>query len=87
MKGTISYLEDIDVYYYHLYGDEAEFKEILDKWYKITCLLKLPNHPVHKNIYFVPQPRLNDFIKHNPEKIIDIESITIEEVMEFISQK
>lgn len=87
MKGNISYLEDIDIYYYHIYEDESVLKDVLDKWYKVTCLLKLPNHPIHKNIYFVPQPRLNDFIKHTPDKLIDIEPITLEEVMKFIGQK
>lgn len=87
MHEGISYLEDIDVYYYHCHSDESELSKIKDKWYKITCFLRIKNMPTHKNLYFVPQPRLEDFLKHNPEKLIDIEPISLEEVMDYIGKK
>lgn len=86
MKMNISYLDDLDIYYLHCLSEEDEFKDIKDKWYKITCALKISDNLTHKNIYLVPQPRLSDFIKYNPERLIDIEPIAIEEVVGYIEK-
>lgn len=86
MHEGISYMDDIDVYYYHCHTDGKEIELIKDKWYKITCLLNIPKLPIHKNIYFVPHPRLEEFLRYNPERLIDIEPICYEEVQRIISQ-
>lgn len=85
MHEGISYMDDIDVYYFHCHTDGSEFSFLEKKWYKITCILKLPGLPIHKNIYFIPHPRLDEFLKYNPEKLIDIESIDVKDAIEFIN--
>lgn len=86
MKMNVSYLDDLDIYYLHCLSDESEFTSVKDKWYKVTCILKIKNNLTHKNIYLVPQPRLGDFIKYNPEKLMDIEPVAIEEVIKYIGE-
>lgn len=86
MHTGISYMDDIDVYYYHCHTDESEFEIYKSKWYKVTCILKLPNIPIHKNVYFVPQPRLEEFLRYNPERLVDIETIELNEVNRIINE-
>jgi hypothetical protein len=84
MHEGISYIDDLEIYYYHCHSDGSEWELVKNKWYKITCLLKLNGLPLHKNIYFVPQRKLEEFLKYNPETLVDIEPITQSEVEKMI---
>lgn len=87
MHEGVSYMDDIDIYYYHCHVDESEIINLKDKWYKISCILYLPNLPIHKNVYFVPNTKLEEFFKFNCERLIDIEPISYEEIINYINYK
>lgn len=80
----ISYLDSDDVYYYYCHVEKNEIEKYRNKWYKVKCVITFKNIPDHMNIYFIPQPKLENFLKNNPEKLLDIESTSYEEVKKFL---
>ncbi|MFZ5966493.1 MAG: hypothetical protein ACOYVK_04880 [Bacillota bacterium] len=81
----ISYLDSDDIYYYYCHVDKNEIERYSNKWYKVICVIEFKNISDHMNIYFVPQPKLELFLKNNPEKLLDIQSTTFEEIQSLLS--
>ncbi|PAB57854.1 hypothetical protein [Anaeromicrobium sediminis] len=80
----ISYLDSDDVYYYYCHVNKNEIEKYRNKWYKVKCVIRLGNIPDHMNIYFIPQPKLEHFLKNNPEKLLDIQPTSYEEIKELL---
>lgn len=82
----IAYLDSEEVYYHHCHLGQDDERAFSDKWYKVICILRLDKLPNHKNTYYVPNNRLDLFLRNNPEKILHIEPVGEEEVRHIIQK-
>ena len=78
----ISYLDSDDIYYHFCHVEKNIIENYREKWYKVVCVIEFKNIADHMNTYFVPHPKLEGFLKYNPEKLLDIIPITYDEVLE-----
>lgn len=84
MSNNLNYLDDFDIYYTDAIPDGTEFHSSRNKWYKVTYIFSLKEAP-KKNTYYVPFPRLEEFLKYNLEQLVDIEPMTLEDVINTLS--
>jgi hypothetical protein len=82
----VGYLDDQDICYCFCHSDSEDLLAVKDKWYRVVCIMKIDRLNDHKNTYFVPNSKLDYFLRTNPEQVIDIESITIEQINYIIKE-
>ncbi len=82
----ISYLDSDDIYYYYCHVDKNEIEKYKTNWYKVVCVIEFKNISDHMNTYFVPQTKLEEFLKSSPEKLLDIIPTTLAEIEKILNQ-
>lgn len=82
----IGYLDDQDIFYYFCHSSSLDYEAVKNKWYCITCILRIDKLTDHKNKYFVPNNKLDFFLRNNPEQVIDIEEIAKSDIDEIIKK-
>jgi hypothetical protein len=82
----ISYLDSDDIYYYYCHADKNEIEKYRNNWYKVVCVIEFKNISDHMNTYFVPQTKLEEFLKSNPERLLDIIPTSLAEIKETLGK-
>ncbi|MBA1336471.1 MAG: hypothetical protein HPY66_2906 [Firmicutes bacterium] len=76
----IAYLDSEEIYYHHCHLGQDDEKAFTNKWYKVICILRLDKLPNHKNTYYMPNHKLDRFLRNNPEEVLHIEPVDEKEV-------